>query len=99
MAKTLLTDFRAAIISMVFFTLLCGLAYPLAITGVAQAALPRQANGSIVHKGGNAVGSSSSARISAAPNTFTPAPPPPVRTVTMPLPPPAPTLAPPAGPW
>src|SRR4051794_14630119 len=58
MTKTLLQDFRAAIISMVFFTVLCGLAYPLVITGVAQAALPRQANGSIIHKDGDAVGSS-----------------------------------------
>ncbi|HLF76206.1 MAG TPA: potassium-transporting ATPase subunit KdpC [Dehalococcoidia bacterium] len=58
MAKTLVTDFKAAIISMVFFTVLCGLAYPLLITGIAQGAFPRQANGSIVKQDGEAVGSS-----------------------------------------
>ena len=57
MAKTLIADFRTAIISMVFFSVLCGLAYPLAMTGVAQAVMPGKANGSIVSVDGNAVGS------------------------------------------
>jgi K+-transporting ATPase ATPase C chain len=58
MAKTLGQDFRAAIISMLFFTVLCGAAYPLLMTGVAQAIFPRQANGSVVEVDGEAVGSS-----------------------------------------
>jgi K+-transporting ATPase ATPase C chain len=58
MAKTLVQDFRAAIISMVFFTVLCGAAYPLLMTGFAQVVFPRQANGSIIEKDGEAVGSS-----------------------------------------
>ena len=58
MARTLVADFRAAIISMVFFTVLCGLAYPLLMTGIGQGVFPRTANGSIVMRDGQAVGSS-----------------------------------------
>lgn len=58
MTRSFVTDFRAAIISMAIFTALCGLAYPLLITGIAQAAFNRQANGSVVEKNGQAVGSS-----------------------------------------
>jgi K+-transporting ATPase ATPase C chain len=55
--RTFITDFRAALIAMVFFTALCGLAYPLAMTGVAQAVMPGRANGSIIEVDGKAVGS------------------------------------------
>jgi len=57
MAKTFVADFRTAVISMVFFTILCGLAYPLAMTGVAQAVMPGKANGSIIEAKGAAAGS------------------------------------------
>jgi len=54
----MLSQLRPAIVSMVFFTALLGLAYPLAVTGVAQAAFPVQANGSIVaDKAGKPIGS------------------------------------------
>jgi K+-transporting ATPase ATPase C chain len=39
-------------------TLLLGLGYPLAVTAIAQLAFPRQANGSLVLRGGRAIGSS-----------------------------------------
>lgn len=39
---------RAALVSTVFFTLLLGVAYPLAVTGVAQVAFPAQAGGSLL---------------------------------------------------
>jgi len=55
----MLSDIRPAIVSTVLFTLLLGLGYPLAITGVAQAAFPYQANGSLVtDKAGHVIGSS-----------------------------------------
>jgi K+-transporting ATPase ATPase C chain len=50
---------RPAIVMMVLFTLVFGLAYPLAITGVARLVLPAQSGGSLVRNGaGNIVGSS-----------------------------------------
>ncbi|MDO9222414.1 MAG: potassium-transporting ATPase subunit KdpC [Caulobacter sp.] len=55
----MLSQLRPAIVSMVFFTALLGLGYPLAVTGVAQVAFPAQANGSLVtDKAGKPVGSS-----------------------------------------
>jgi K+-transporting ATPase ATPase C chain len=42
---------------MVFFTVLCGAAYPLLMTGFAQAVFPGNANGSIVEQDGRPVGS------------------------------------------
>ena len=46
-----------SIAMLLVFTVLTGLAYPLVVTGVAQAAFPHQADGSIVRVGGKAVGS------------------------------------------
>ena len=58
MTNSLVADFRTAIISMVFFTVLCGAAYPLLMTGVAQGLFPDKANGSILEQNGVPVGSS-----------------------------------------
>lgn len=44
----MVTQLRPAIVMMALFTLLLGLAYPLAVTGIAQVAFPSQANGSLV---------------------------------------------------
>jgi potassium-transporting ATPase KdpC subunit len=46
-----------AVISMVIFTVLLGIAYPLVITGVAQVAFKDKANGSIIEQNGKQVGS------------------------------------------
>ena len=42
---------------LVVMTLITGVAYPLAVTGIAQVAFPRQANGSLIRKDGKIVGS------------------------------------------
>lgn len=50
--------FRPALTLFLLFSLLTGLAYPLVVTGVAQAAFPAAANGSLIVENGKAVGSS-----------------------------------------
>ena len=53
----LVEHIRPAVVMIVLFTFLTGLAYPLAITGIAQAIVPNAANGSIIRKGDAAIGS------------------------------------------
>src|SRR5512143_3841 len=51
------TIIRNSLMSLLLFTILTGIIYPLAVTGIAQVIFPRQANGSIIMKNGKAVGS------------------------------------------
>ena len=54
----MLSHLRASLVSIVFFVVLTGLLYPLAITGIGQIAFPHQANGSLIRAaGGRIVGS------------------------------------------
>lgn len=48
---------RPAVVLFVALSLLTGLAYPLAVTGLAQLAFPAQANGSLIAQGGKLLGS------------------------------------------
>ncbi len=52
------TMIRTSLMSLLLFTVLTGLIYPLAVTGLAQAIFPSQANGSVIMKNGKPVGSS-----------------------------------------
>ncbi len=54
----MVNQLRPAVVMMALFTLLLGLAYPLAVTGIAQAVFPDQAEGSLVRDAaGQVVGS------------------------------------------
>ncbi len=53
----MLAHIRPAVVLLALFTLLTGLAYPLAMTGVSSVLFPRQAGGSLILRDGDVVGS------------------------------------------
>lgn len=66
----MLTHLRPALVLFLLFTLVTGVAYPLAITGLAQVALPSKANGSMIEKDGQIVGSNLIGQFFANPRYF-----------------------------
>lgn len=53
----MLTTFRSALVFLGFFSILLGVAYPLAMTGLGQVLFPYQAKGSLIEQDGRIVGS------------------------------------------
>lgn len=54
----MLNQLRPTLVIVAVLTILTGLVYPLAVTGVAGVIFPRQASGSMVESGGRIIGSS-----------------------------------------
>jgi K+-transporting ATPase ATPase C chain len=50
-------DAVSSVLAVVIITLVCGLAYPLVVTGVSQVVFPDRANGSLIERDGRLVGS------------------------------------------
>jgi K+-transporting ATPase ATPase C chain len=65
---------RMSVLMLVVMTILTGIAYPLAITGIAQLLFPRQANGSLIKHGDTVIGSDLIGQYFAKPEYFHPRP-------------------------
>src|SRR5580692_1706652 len=53
----MLAQLRAAVVMLFALTVITGVAYPLLVTGIAQAAFADKAGGSLIQKDGKAIGS------------------------------------------
>jgi K+-transporting ATPase ATPase C chain len=74
MLKTFVSAIRPALVMTAGFALLLGGAYPLLVTGIAQALFPHEANGSLIRRNGAVIGSELLAQGFAAPRYFHPRP-------------------------
>ena len=72
--RALLRQLKPAFMVIVVFTLICGIAYPLLTTAIAQVAFSDKADGSLIHRNGVVVGSKLIGQSFAAPQYFHPRP-------------------------
>lgn len=68
--KDLVTSLRPALLLLALFTLITGVIYPVALTAAAQAVFPHQANGSMIRRGDQVVGSELVGQTFAEPGHF-----------------------------
>jgi K+-transporting ATPase ATPase C chain len=66
----MMSHLRSALVLTAAMTLLTGVVYPLAVTGVAELAFPRQAHGSLIERDGRIVGSALIGQAFADPGYF-----------------------------
>ncbi len=74
MSNDITASLRPALVMTGLFAALLGIGYPLAMTGIAQALFPHQANGSLVVENGRPIGSELIGQGFASPRYFHPRP-------------------------
>ena len=72
--KAFIRQLRPAILAMVVFTVICGLAYPLVVTGIAQLGWRDTADGSLIERHGVVVGAKLIGQPFVSPQYFHPRP-------------------------
>jgi len=70
----MLKELKPGLLMMVVMTVVLGLIYPAVMTAIAQAVFPRQANGSLITRGGQLIGSSLIGQPFSKPEYFHPRP-------------------------
>ncbi|HWE50411.1 MAG TPA: potassium-transporting ATPase subunit KdpC [Bryobacteraceae bacterium] len=70
----MLSELKPAILITIVFTILTGIAYPLAVTGMAQTLFHHQANGSLIEQNGKVIGSEIIGQNFSKPEYFHPRP-------------------------